>query len=80
MADAANETFDIPGSISYCIFLFLLMYGFSALPDILGAIMILLSIGAFAVFLKMELSSPSPVFNVRLFRNLRFSFSSLAAS
>ena len=78
-ADAANETFDIPGSLSYCIFLFLLMYGFSALQDIMGAIMILLSIGAFALFLKVELSSPSPVFNVRLFRNLKFSFSSLAA-
>jgi len=56
-ADAAGERFDVPGSITYCIFLFLLMYG----------------------FLRMELASGSPVFNVRLFKNLRFAFSSLAA-
>ncbi|ADL58241.1 MFS transporter [Methanothermobacter marburgensis] len=78
-ADASGESFDVPGSISYCIFLFLLMYGFSALPEVVGALMIVLSILAFAIFLKIELSSESPVFNVRLFKNLRFSFSSLAA-
>lgn len=78
-ADAAGERFDVPGSITYCIFLFLLMYGFSALPDMIGAIMILMSVVAFLVFLRMELASGSPVFNVRLFKNLRFAFSSLAA-
>jgi len=78
-ADAKGEKFDFRGSISYSTFLFLLIYGFSTLPDSTAYILLIGSILIASLFIWIELNNPSPVFNLRLFRNFTFTFSSLAA-
>jgi len=78
-ADAKGEKFDLGGSISYSAFLFLLIYGFSILPDKTAYILLIGSVLIASLFIWIELKNSSPVFNLRLFRNLTFTFSSLAA-
>ncbi|EKQ52526.1 MAG: drug resistance transporter, EmrB/QacA subfamily [Methanobacterium sp. Maddingley MBC34] len=78
-AASRGETFDYVGSILYSLMLFLVMYGFSSLPQIDGWVMLILGIMGFLAFIRWELRTKSPVFNVRLFKNTAFSFSSVAA-
>ncbi|MEG3224477.1 MAG: MFS transporter [Methanobacteriales archaeon Met13] len=78
-AASRGEKFDLIGSVLYSLMLLLIMYGFSSLPHINGVIMLVLGVVGLLAFIKWELRTPSPVFNVRLFRNITFAFSSLAA-
>ncbi|NYB51133.1 MAG: MFS transporter [Methanobacteriaceae archaeon] len=78
-AASKGEKFDYIGSILYSSMLFLVMYGFSSLPGMSGWVMLILGIIGFLAFVKWELSTKSPVFNVRLFKNTAFTFSSMAA-
>lgn len=78
-AASRGETFDYVGSLLYSLMLFLVMYGFSNLPQIDGWAMLILGIIGFLAFIRWELKSKSPVFNVRLFKNTAFTFSSVAA-
>jgi EmrB/QacA subfamily drug resistance transporter len=78
-AASRGEKFDFVGSILYSLMLFLVMYGFSSLPQIDGWAMLILGVAGFFAFLRWELKTKSPVFNVRLFKNTAFTFSSLAA-
>ena len=78
-AASKGEKFDYWGSLLYSLMLFLVMYGFSSLPHIDGWAMLILGIVGFFAFLRWELRTKSPVFNVRLFKNTAFTFSSLAA-
>ncbi|BDZ70514.1 MFS transporter [Methanobacterium petrolearium] len=78
-AASRGEKFDWTGSILYSIMLFLVMYGFSSLPQLEGWVMLIVGIAGFFAFLIWELRAESPVFNVRLFKNTAFTFSSMAA-
>ena len=78
-ADAKGEKFDFIGSAFYSVALFLLMYGFSLLPDTSGIWMLLIGVLLLIGFVKWELGHSSPVFNMKLFKNYTFAFSSLAA-
>jgi EmrB/QacA subfamily drug resistance transporter len=78
-AASRGEKFDFVGSILYSLMLFLVMYGFSSLPQMDGWAMLILGVAGFFAFLRWELKTKSPVFNVRLFKNTAFTFSSLAA-
>ncbi|OPX58481.1 MAG: putative transporter [Methanobacterium sp. PtaB.Bin024] len=78
-AASRGEKFDWTGSILYSIMLFLVMYGFSSLPQLDGWVMLIIGIAGFFAFLRWELKAKSPVFNVRLFKNTAFTFSSMAA-
>jgi EmrB/QacA subfamily drug resistance transporter len=79
-AEARGEAFDLVGSTIYALALVALMYGFSRLPDLLGAGLILLGIVGLAAFAGWELRVSSPVLNLTLFLNNRiFTFSNLAA-
>ena len=78
-AASRGEKFDWVGSILYSVMLFLVMYGFSSLPQVDGWAMLIMGILGFFVFLRWELQEKSPVFNVRLFKNTAFTFSSMAA-
>ncbi|MDO5835911.1 MAG: MFS transporter [Methanobacterium sp.] len=78
-AASRGEKFDFTGSILYSLMLFLVMYGFSSLPQMDGWAMLILGVVGFFAFLRWELKTESPVFNVRLFKNTAFTFSSLAA-
>ncbi|HII83630.1 MAG TPA: MFS transporter [Methanobacterium subterraneum] len=78
-AASKGEKFDYVGSILYSLMLFLVMYGFSSLPQIDGWVMLILGVVGFFAFIRWELRTKSPVFNVRLFKNTAFTFSSVAA-
>ena len=78
-AASRGEKFDFIGSIIYSIMLLLIMYGFSSLPKIDGWIMLILGVIGLLAFIKWELRTASPVFNIRLFKNTEFTFSSMAA-
>jgi len=79
-AEARGESFDLLGSIIYAAALVALMYGFSQLPALVGAVLIAAGLVGFAGFGLLELNVQSPVLNLRLFRSNRtFTFSNLAA-
>jgi len=78
-AASKGEKFDYVGSILYSLMLFLVMYGFSSLPQIDGWVMLILGVTGFFAFIRWELRTKSPVFNIRLFKNTAFTFSSVAA-
>lgn len=77
---AQGERLDIGGSVLYAIAMTLIVYGLSMLPlresfwELLGGVTLIV------IFIKWELKTAHPVFNVVLFANNRsFAFSSLAA-
>ncbi|MGZ7118809.1 MAG: MFS transporter, partial [Methanobacterium sp.] len=74
-----GEKFDLPGTILYSLALFLLLLGFSELPGIIGIILISIGVVGLAAFVMFELRVKVPVFDMKLFRNRMFAFSSLAA-
>ncbi len=78
-AASQGEKFDLVGTILYSLMLFLIMYGFSSLPDISGIVMLIIGVAGLLSFIRWETKTESPVFNVRLFKNVTFAFSSLAA-
>ena len=79
-AAAKGEKFDLPGSIIYGIMLVSIMYGFSLLPAMSGAWLILAGVLALLVFVWWEMRVQSPVLDMSLFRhNMVFALSNLAA-
>jgi EmrB/QacA subfamily drug resistance transporter len=79
-AEARGESFDFLGSVLYSLALLLLMYGFSRLPLVLGAGLILVGAVALIAFVAWEMKAKNPVLNLKLFRENRpFAFSNLAA-
>jgi EmrB/QacA subfamily drug resistance transporter len=78
--EAAGERFDWPGSLIYGLALFSTIHGLTTLPSTSGAGFLILGIAGILAFGWWELRSPSPVLNVRLFRDNRvFALSNLAA-
>ncbi len=78
-AAALGEKFDVPGTVLYSIALLMFMLGFSILPDLIAFILILIGIMGLAAFVLLELKVKVPVFDMKLFKNSMFAFSSLAA-
>jgi len=78
-AECRGEKFDLPGTVLYSIALLTFMLGFSELPGISGIIMIITGIIGLIAFVMLELRVKSPVFDINLFKNTTFTFSSLAA-
>jgi EmrB/QacA subfamily drug resistance transporter len=79
-AEAQGEAFDLMGSVIYSLALVALMYGFSRLPDLGGALLLLAGVVALAAFVVWEIRVPNPVLNIGLFaQNRVFSLSNLAA-
>jgi MFS family permease len=77
--EAEGESFDIVGSVTYAIAIALFIYGFSSLPQVLGAILLVVGIGGFVFFARWEARTDSPVFELSLFQKNRvFFFSNLA--
>ncbi len=79
-AEAKGEKFDFIGSIIYSLSLVAIMYGFSLLPAMPGAWLVL--IGAFLLlsFVGWGKKAKSPVLDINLFRNnMIFALSNLAA-
>jgi EmrB/QacA subfamily drug resistance transporter len=78
--EAKDESFDVLGSIIFGLTLAALMYGFSLLPEIKGALMILISGVGLYLFIRWEERVENPILNLDLFRNnVTFTLSNLAA-
>ncbi len=79
-AEAKGDKFDYIGSIFYSIGLFMLVYGFSLLPEANGAFMIGAGVLFFGFFIVFEIKTEFPVMNLAIFRkNTVFAMSNLAA-
>ena len=79
-AEARGDKFDITGSIIYSLMLIAIMYGFTLLPEMSGAWLILVGVLGVVAFVKWEMKVKSPVLNIGLFRNNTvFALSNLAA-
>ncbi len=79
-ADAAGETFDVPGTAMYSVSLFALVYGFSRLPGNSGIVMIGSGIVVMILFVMHQTRTRFPLVDIRLFSSNRsFGFSNLAA-
>lgn len=79
-ADARGELFDWAGSMLYALALFFLVFGATRLPALSGVFLLVAGLVMLIGFVKQELRTAFPVFEVTLFRSNRvFAFSSLAA-
>ena len=79
-ADARGEGFDLGGAALLGAGLVALMFGFSRLPTVPGAVITSAGILTLAAFVACELRQPAPLLDLRLFRHNRiFAFSNLAA-
>jgi MFS family permease len=79
-AEARGEPFDLTGAVLYGLTLVAMMYGFSLLPAMRGACLILAGVLGLSGFVAWEARVSSPVLDVRHFRDNRvFALSNLAA-
>jgi len=79
-AEARGERFDWLGAAVFGLALAALTYGFSLLPALPGALLLLSSAAGIAAFVWWEKRAPSPLLHVKLFaQNRVFVFSNLAA-
>jgi EmrB/QacA subfamily drug resistance transporter len=79
-AEARGERFDLGGSLVYGAALVALMYGFSLLPELSGAWLIIAGILGIAAFIWWETRARFPVLDMNLFRNNTvFALSNLSA-
>ena len=79
-AEARGETFDCVGTVIYCLGITAIMYGISLLPAVSSLWIVLIGLLAIPAFLKWEIRTKNPVFELDLFRTNRvFAFSNLAA-
>jgi EmrB/QacA subfamily drug resistance transporter len=79
-AEAKGETFDLPGSLIYGLAIIAIMYAISLLPAMRSLWIILFGCAGIIAFVKWEMKTANPVFELGLFRNNRvFALSNLAA-
>ncbi len=79
-AEAEGEPFDMTGAVIYAFTLVFIIYGFSGLPSVFSAGLLLFGIAGIAIFIMWESKIEYPVFEISLFRENRlFVFSCLAA-
>ncbi|MCQ2961023.1 MAG: MFS transporter [archaeon] len=67
------------GSIVYILGILLFIYGFTVINTSLGVMFLIVGLLLLALFAYIELRLDNPVFEVRLFKNIRFSSSNLAS-
>ena len=78
--EAKGEKFDLSGSVIYGLTVVSIMYGFSLLPSIRGAGLLLLGTLGIFHFVRWEINQRYPVLDINLIRNNPvFAFSNLAA-
>jgi EmrB/QacA subfamily drug resistance transporter len=78
--EARGEKFDWIGSTFFSFALVAIMYGFSTLPGLRGICFVVFGGFGFFAFVKWEMRTPSPLFEMDLFsKNKVFAFSNLAA-
>ena len=73
-----DDKFDITGSILYSIAIILFMYGFTFLNQTTGMIITIAGIILLIIFGVYELKNNDPIFEFRLFKNVKFLTSNFA--
>ena len=74
-----HDAIDKFGSVLYAIGILLFIYGFTNLINETGVILTVIGIILLVVFAAWELRQTSPVFNMKLFKNTKFTSSNIAA-
>lgn len=74
-----GEPIDKTGSILYAIGILLFIYGFTTLVQPTGLIYTIIGIILLIIFGAWELKQKSPVFNMKLFKNSKFTSSNIAS-
>ena len=74
-----DQPIDKFGSILWGIGILMFIYGFTSLINIQGVIITIIGLIILAIFVFYELKQASPVFNMNLFKNKKFTSSNIAA-
>lgn len=74
-----HDVIDKTGSILYGVGILFFIYGFTALITTPGKILTILGIILLVIFAAFELKQKTPVFNMNLFKNKKFTSSNIAA-
>ena len=74
-----HDKIDKVGSILYAIGILLFIYGFTNLVNQMGLIFTVAGVVLLVIFAMWELRQTSPVFNMNLFKNMKFTSSNIAA-
>ena len=74
-----NDKIDTIGSVLYGIGILAFIYGFTTLATSTGLILTIAGLIVLAIFGAYELRQKSPVFNMKLFKNKKFTSSNIAA-
>ena len=74
-----NDEIDKIGSLIYASGILLFIYGFTTLITLTGKILTVLGIILLIIFAYYELKQKTPVFNMHLFKNKKFTSSNIAA-
>ena len=74
-----DDKIDITGSVLYGLGILMFIYGFTTLITTTGKILTLAGLILLAVFARYELTQKTPVFNMHLFKNRKFTSSNIAA-
>ncbi len=74
-----HDKIDKFGSVLYAIGILLFIYGFTNLVNQMGIIFTIAGIILLVIFSAWELKQKSPVFNMNLFKNMKFTSSNIAA-
>ncbi|AMD17445.1 major facilitator transporter [Methanobrevibacter sp. YE315] len=74
-----KDKIDTVGSVLYAIGILLFIYGFTTLTTSTGLILTIVGLVVLVIFGAYELRQKSPVFNMNLFKNKKFTSSNIAA-
>ena len=74
-----NDKIDSIGYVIYGIGILLFIYGFTSLMTTIGKLCVVIGFILLAVFAYYETRQSTPAFNMRLFKNMKFTSSNLAA-
>lgn len=75
-----GQQLDIVGCLLYAAAIFALVYGATRLPSTFGTVLLLSGVLLFTLFIRQQLTTKFPVFDIQLFvANKTFAYSSLAA-
>jgi MFS family permease len=74
-----NSRIDTVGYVLYGIGILLFIYGFTSLMNTTGVMCVIAGVILLVIFACFELKAESPAFNMRLFGNMKFTSSNIAA-
>lgn len=70
---------DVKGSILYMLGISLLMYGFTVLNEMTGLLLAVVGVVVLIIFAKYELKIQNPIYDIKLFYNLKYASSNIAS-